>query len=311
MSTPRLILIAGPTASGKSALALAMAERLGGTIINADSMQVYRELRVLTARPSVEEEARAPHRLFGTVGGESAYSTGQWLAAATREIGEAMAAGRPAIVAGGTGLYFKALTEGLAPIPDIPVEVRRRWRQVAADHAPAELHAMLTLRDPETAARLKPTDPQRIVRALEVFEATGRSITALQTETGGPALPELDRAQRIALVPDRAWLGERIVRRARQMLGEGGIDEVRALVALGLATGLPVMKAIGVAEIRALNAGQGTRQDAEAAIVQSTRRYAKRQATWIRGQMVGWRIADPALSGVESIAERLLAQSGP
>ncbi len=294
MTEPRIVLIAGPTASGKSALALALAERLGGIIVNANSMQVYRELQILTARPTAEEEARAPHRLFGTVPGATAYSSGQWLAAATREIGDALAAGRPAIVAGGTGLYFKALTEGLAPVPEIPNEVRARWRGAAAEHAPEVLHEMLRLRDLKTALRLKPTDPQRIIRALEVLEATGRPLAELQSEATGPAHPGLVRALRFALVPDRAWLTERIARRARQMITEGGIEEVNALVALGLPAERPVMKAIGVAEIGAFLAGQSPLADTEAAIIRSTRKYAKRQATWIRGQMRDWTAIDPA-----------------
>ncbi len=307
MTEPRIVLIAGPTASGKSALALALAERLGGIIVNADSMQVYRELLVLTARPTAEEEARAPHRLFGTVPGATAYSSGQWLVAATREIGDALAAGRPAIVIGGTGLYFKALQQGLAPVPEIPAEVRARWRGAVTGHAPAELHEMLRLRDPITASRLSPTDPQRIVRALEVFEATGRPLAALHAETRGPAHPALSQALRIALVPDRAWLTERIARRARQMLGEGGTEEVKSLVALGLPAELPVMKAIGVAEIGAFLTGQSPLADTEAAIIHSTRRYAKRQATWIRGQMGDWTLADPGEAVPAMLARRLLA----
>lgn len=305
MTEPRIVLIAGPTASGKSALALALAERLGSVIVNADSMQVYSELRVLTARPTAEEEAHAPHRLFGSVSGATAFSSGQWLAAATGEIADALAAGRPAIVVGGTGLYFKALLQGLAPVPEIPAEVRARWRGAAAQRAPAELHEMLRLRDPETAARLRPTDPQRIIRALEVFETTGRPLAELQSEVGGPALPALSVATRIALVPDRGWLTERIARRARQMLTEGGIEEAKSLIALGLPAERPVMKAIGVAEIGTLLAGQALIEDVEAAIVRSTRHYAKRQATWIRGQMRDWTAIDPAEVDMAVFASRV------
>lgn len=294
MSAPRVILIAGPTASGKSVLAVALAERFAGTVINADSMQVYRELRVVTARPSAAEEASVPHRLFGTVPGATAYSTGQWLVAATREIASTLAAGRAAIVVGGTGLYFKALTEGLAPIPDIPFDVRSRWRQEAAEHSPADLYAMLRLRDPLTALQIEPTDPQRIVRALEVFEATGRPLAALQAETSGPAHPALAGAMRIALVPDRPWLAVRILGRTKQMLAGGGIEEVRTLRQLGLASSLPVMKAIGVAEIAALIEGRSTPAETEAAIFASTHRYAKRQMTWSRGQMTAWTAIDPS-----------------
>lgn len=306
MTGPRIVLIAGPTASGKSALALALAERLGGTIINADSMQVYRELRVLTARPSPEEDALVPHRLFGTVPGITAFSTGQWLAAATFEIREALEAGRPAIVVGGTGLYFKALTEGLAPIPEIPAEVRSRWRQAAATQTPAELYAMLRLRDPVTAMKLNPTDPQRIVRALEVHEATGRSLALLQAETSGPAHPALIEALRVALVSDRPWLAVRILHRAKHMLAVGGIEEVRALRELGLEPSLPIMKAIGVAEIGAFIDGRSTSAETEAAIFASTLRYAKRQATWIRGQMTGWTCVDPEKTSPTTLMSRIL-----
>jgi tRNA dimethylallyltransferase len=293
MSAPRIILIAGPTASGKSALAIALAERFAGTVVNADSMQVYRELRVVTARPSRAEEARVPHRLFGTVPGTTAYSTGQWLAAATQEIGAALAAGRSAIVVGGTGLYFKALTEGLAPIPGIPVEIRSRWRRLAAEQSPVELYALLRLRDPATASRLQPTDPQRIVRALEVHEATGRPLCEWQRSAEAAADPRIEAAVRIALRPDRSWLAASIAARAPRMLTDAAIAEVRDLLSLGLDPEVPAMKAIGVKEIGAMLDGHIDRVEAQDRIVRATSRYAKRQATWARSQMAAWMAVDP------------------
>lgn len=188
MEKPACILIAGPTASGKSALALALAERLGGTVINADAMQVYRELRILTARPSASDERRAPHRLYGHVPGEEAYSAARFAAEARSAIAGARASGRIPIVVGGTGLYFKALIEGLSPVPTVSAEIRARWRKAATDEGATVLHGILTSRDPEMAARLKPTDPQRIVRALEVLEATGVSLARWQETPGEPVV---------------------------------------------------------------------------------------------------------------------------
>ena len=190
MPTARTILIAGPTASGKSGLAMALAERLGGTVINADSMQVYRDLRILTARPTPEDEARVPHALYGFVSGAEAYSAGRYAVDVASAIAEARAAGRVPIVVGGTGLYFKVLLEGLSPVPPADPQVRDFWRAQARVRPASELHALLAARDPETAARLMPTDPQRIVRALEVLESTGRSLADWQRAPGRPVLLE-------------------------------------------------------------------------------------------------------------------------
>src|SRR6185437_1963327 len=231
MTQLRPILIAGPTASGKSGLALALAERVGGTVINADSMQVYRELRVLTARPTAEDEARAPHLLYGFTSGAEAYSAGRYAADAARAIAETRAAGRVPIVVGGTGLYFRALLQGLSPIPATDPHVRAFWRAEAARRPAVELHALLAGRDPEMAARLMPTDTQRIVRALEVLEGTGRSLAEWQRQPGRPVLNEVE-AVRLRVSIDRAELNARIERRFDRMMDEGALDEARRLAEL-------------------------------------------------------------------------------
>ena len=215
---PTAVLIAGPTASGKSALALDLADRLDGVVVNADSMQIYAGLRLLTARPSVEEEARAPHRLYGHVAPERPYSVADWLADVGPVLDEIAAAGRTAIVVGGTGLYFEALVGGLAPVPEIPDAVRAHWRAVAEREGAAGLAAELAARDPEMAARLRPTDTQRMTRALEVIAATGRSLALWQAEPH--SAPLVDRAAAVAIVlePVRALLHARIERRFHQMV---------------------------------------------------------------------------------------------
>lgn len=294
MSAPRIVLIAGPTASGKSALALALAERFGGTVINADSMQVYRDLRIITARPGVAEEAKLPHRLYGFVPANEAWSTGRWLKAATAEIAGAMAAGRVAIVAGGTGLYFKALTEGLTEVPDIPDSIRAFWREEGLRHSPEVLHGLLRARDPLTAAKLHASDPQRIVRALEVIEATGRPLAEWQRGAHRPPDPALSKAVRLRLMPERDWLKQRIEARTPDLMSDEGIAEVRRLLELGLDPALPAMKAIGVAEIGALLTGDRDRTEAVEQIVRNTHRYAKRQLTWLRGQMAAWAPVNPS-----------------
>ena len=217
MRTPTAILIAGPTASGKSALALELAEKLGGVIVNADSMQVYRDLRIITARPTPEEEARAPHRLYGHVDAAENYSVGRWCIDARAALAEAERAGRMAIVVGGTGLYFKALTQGLAAVPPIPAEIRAAVRARLAAEGPVALHNELARRDPLMAARVKPGDRTRIARALEVFETTGRSLADWHRE-GMPAILEPERAVKIFLAPERDELHRRIDARFDAML---------------------------------------------------------------------------------------------
>jgi tRNA dimethylallyltransferase len=289
--TDRAILIAGPTASGKSALALALAERHGGVIMNADSMQVYRELRILTARPSAEDEARVPHALYGFVPASEAYSVGRYMADAARVIAAARAEGRVPIVVGGTGLYFKALLEGLSPIPVVPEVVRARWRAEARRLGAAALHRMLSERDPHMAVRLRPTDPQRIVRALEVLEATGRSLADWQRVAGKPVL-SAEAAIRIVVLPERGELYRRCDMRFEAMLRQGALEEVAALRALALDPTLPAMTALGVAPLLAHLAGKATLEGAATQAKADTRRYAKRQLTWLRRNMIAWKWLD-------------------
>jgi tRNA dimethylallyltransferase len=297
MRQPTAILIAGPTASGKSALALALAERLGGIIVNADSMQVYRDLRVITARPAPEEEARAPHRLYGHVDAGVNYSTGQWLRDVSSVFAEAAAEGRTPILVGGTGLYFKTLTTGLAAVPPVPAHIRERIRaRLRSEGAPA-LHAELMWRDAQTAQRLMVNDRSRICRALEVIEATGRSLSDRHRE-GMPPLIEAGRAAKVFLTCERADLVRRIEARFAAMLEAGALEEVRALARRKLDPLLPAMKAHGVPWlIRHLN-GELTLAEAADGAVMDTRRYAKRQHTWFRNQMEDW----PAVAPDEAIA---------
>jgi tRNA dimethylallyltransferase len=281
------ILIAGPTASGKSALALELAEKLGGTIVNADSMQVYRDLRIITARPTPEEEARVPHWLYGHVDAAENYSVGRWC----RDVGEALAAiaaqGRVPILVGGTGLYFKALTSGLAAVPPTPPEIRERVRARVQREGAAALHAELARLDPATAQRLMVNDRSRISRALEVMLATGRSLTDWHRD-GLPALVDPTRAAKVFLSCERKPLVARIETRFAAMLKAGALDEVRALAARQLDPLLPAMKAHGVPWLIRHLGGELSLNEAAAGAVMDTRRYAKRQVTWFRNQMPGW-----------------------
>jgi tRNA dimethylallyltransferase len=279
-----LIVVAGPTASGKSALALRLAQATGGVIINADSMQLYRELRILTARPTPEDEARAPHRLYGILAAEDPASAGRWLELAGAAIAEAHTEARPAIVVGGTGLYLHALLHGLAPVPEIPAAVRDAARARGAALGAPALHAELAERDPAMAARLRPTDRQRLIRAYEVVVGTGRSLAAWLEAP--PVRIELPKPWTgIALMPPRAALYDRIGRRLRAMIEQGGLAEVEALRRRRLAPDLPLMKAVAVPELLAHLEGRIDLAGAiERAIVQ-TRRYAKRQLTWLRHQL--------------------------
>jgi tRNA dimethylallyltransferase len=283
----KAVLIAGPTASGKSRLALELALRHDGLVVNADSMQVYSELSILTARPTAEDEAAAAHRLYGHVTAATRYSVGRWLDDVGGTLAEAGRQGRLAIICGGTGLYFKALTEGLAEVPPVPAEVRTEVLAGAEGEASEILHRRLAEVDPEDAAEIRPSDRSRILRALEVFEATGRSLAAWQAR---PAKPILDpaTAERVVLDPERAVLHERIARRAEAMIHQGAVEEVRALGALALSADLPAMKAIGVRELLDHLRGKLSLAEAVAGLCTETRRYAKRQATWFRHQMDGW-----------------------
>ncbi len=283
----RAILIAGPTASGKSAAALALAERLGGCVINADSMQVYKDLRILTARPDARDEARIPHALYGFLACDDAYSVGRWIKDVEREIAEAGARGEIPIVTGGTGLYFKALLEGLSPVPDIPERVRRRWRRIARETSGPELHEMLSARDRVMAERLHPSDPQRIARALEVIEATGKSLAEWQQQPGKGLLRTRD-CLRIVVAPEREILAERINARFARMIDAGALDEVRALAARTLDPGLPIMRALGVAPLIEHLRGHLDRAGALETVATQTRQYAKRQRTWAKSNMITW-----------------------
>jgi tRNA dimethylallyltransferase len=297
---PKAILIAGPTASGKSAAALELARRVDGTIINADSMQVYRELSVLTARPGPSEEAQVPHRLYGIVSAAEAYSVGRWVNDAASAMRDAWDAGRLPILVGGTGLYFKALTQGLAPVPDIPPEVRIYWRNEAERLGPTALHAELGARDPSLAARLIPSDSQRIVRALEVIDATGISLAEWQS--GGTAPPVLvaETALKLVVAPEREPLYAVIDRRFDRMISESALEEVRALAGLELNRGLPAMRAHGVRELLACLDGAMSLEEAVAKAKTSSRRYAKRQMTWARRFMADWEWVPDSAAAVEA-----------
>jgi tRNA dimethylallyltransferase len=292
MQKPAAILIAGPTASGKSALAIELAEKLGGTIVNADSMQVYRDLRIITARPTPAEEARVPHRLYGHVDAAENYSVGRWCRDVDEALADIAAAGRIPILVGGTGLYFKALTSGLAAVPAIPAEIRAQVRGRLQSEGAAALHANLARLDPATAQRLMVNDRSRISRALEVMLATGRSLTDWHRD-GLPALIESSRAAKIFLTCERKLLVARIEARFAAMLKAGALEEVRALAARQLDSTLPAMKAHGVPWLIRHLAGELSLDEAAAGAVMDTRRYAKRQVTWFRNQMQDWAALTP------------------
>ena len=296
---PRAALIAGPTASGKSALALDLARRFGGVVINADSMQVYRDLAIITARPSPEEAAAAPHRLYGTVDAAETFSVGRWIDAARAAIAEADAAGALPILVGGTGLYFKALTEGLSAIPPVPPDIRARIRDEAEGVPPADLHARLAAMDPLTASRLRPSDPQRILRALEVFAATGRPLVHWQQAGREGAVLGDHEHRGVFLTVDRAALRATIDRRFETMMAGGALAEVEALAARGLDPALPAMRAHGVPGLIAHLKGEASLEDAVARGQRDTRAYAKRQETWFRHQMPGFAALTPGAAGQE------------
>jgi tRNA dimethylallyltransferase len=276
---PHALIVAGPTCSGKSALAIMLARRLGGTIVNADSMQVYRELRIVTARPTPAEEAAVPHALYGVRPAAEAGSVAWWRDAALATMAEARQAGRLPILCGGTGLYFLALTQGIADIPPPGDAAREEARTLLAQLGPAGLHARLTECDPDTAARIDPADGQRIARAFEVWLATGKGLSAWQAQ-GPPPAPW--RFTAILLDPPRAALREAIASRFTTMLEAGALAEVRALLALGLDPALPAMRAHGVPELAAHLRGEITLAEAARRATLATGQYTKRQATWFR-----------------------------
>lgn len=288
---PAAILIAGPTASGKSALAARLALRHGGVVINTDSMQVYRDLRRLTARPDPEEEARVPHRLYGHVDGAVNYSVGQFSRDATALLAELD--GRLPIFVGGTGLYFRALEQGFSELPPVPDAVRAQVREAAEGRPTEALHADLARHDPDGAARLRPSDRMRVMRALEIFLATGRPIASFYGDpVPGPLAGR--NLQKLFLAPDRAELRARIDARFRTMIAEGALDEVSRLHARRLDPMLPVMRAHGVPGLIAHLDGALDLEEAIARGQADTRAYAKRQFTWFRHQMgTDWRWLDP------------------
>ena len=297
MAGPSAILIAGPTASGKSALALDVAERLGGVVVNADSMQVYRDLRTITARPSPVEETHVPHRLYGHVDAAVNYSTGQWLRDVAEVLRELKPQRRVPVLVGGTGLYFKTLTVGLAAVPPVSPEIRESVRaRIRREGAPA-LHAELMTLDPPAARRITINDRSRICRAMEVVLATGRSLTDWHRE-GLPPLIDADRAVKIFVTCERKELVRRIEARFASMLAEGALDEVRTLAARALDPLLPAMKAHGVPWLIRHFSGEIPLEAAAAGAIMDTRRYAKRQVTWFRNQMPGW----TAMTGPDAVA---------
>ncbi|MGQ0673455.1 MAG: tRNA (adenosine(37)-N6)-dimethylallyltransferase MiaA [Hyphomicrobium sp.] len=284
----KTILIAGPTASGKSALAMALAEHIGGRIVNADSMQVYCELSVLTARPSPDDERRVPHALYGFVPASEPYSVGRFTRDAAVAIAEARSEGQVPIIVGGTGLYFKTLLEGLSPVPAIPEDVRRHWRTEAVRLGPDQLHAELAVRDPLMASRLRPSDPQRVVRALEVIEGTGRSLGEWQRLPGIPVVGEADTV-RYVLQVEGEELQHRADLRFDAMLRAGALGEVRTLAALDLDPELPAMRALGVRPLMRHLAGESDLAEAAAAAKAETWQYIRRQRTWLRRNMMTWK----------------------
>jgi tRNA dimethylallyltransferase len=295
------VLIAGPTASGKSALALNAAESLGGVIVNADSMQVYRDLRVITARPTADDEARAPHKLYGFVDAAENYSVGRWYRDVEDALKEISKQGRVPILVGGTGLYFKALTSGLAAVPSIPADIRASVRGRLQNESAPAMHAELMRLDPATAQRITVNDRSRISRALEVVLATGRTLSDWHRE-GLPALIDPVRAVKVFITCERKELVRRIEVRFETMIKSAALDEVRRLAGRKLDPTLPAMKAHGVPWLIRHLSGEISREEAIAGAVMDTRRYAKRQLTWFRNQMKDWVWADPndALSGIRS-----------
>ena len=284
--TPPILLIAGPTASGKTALALRAAQTLGGEIVNADALQLYADLTVLSARPTLDEQAGVPHHLFGVADGADGWSVGRWLRAASPILEEIRGRGRMPVVVGGTGLYFKALTEGLADVPPTPAAVRQSVTAKYDALGEARFRELLASADPDAARRIEAGDRMRLSRAMEVLEATGRPLSAWQADTAAALEPDDWRA--VAIVPDRVDLYARCDARFDAMLAGGALEEVRALLTRRLDRNLPVTKAVGVRELERHLAGDLTLEDAADLARQETRRYAKRQLTWLRNKTPDW-----------------------
>ena len=282
------VLIAGPTASGKSQAAMHLAETRNGVIINADSMQVYEEIPTLTARPSPEDEHALPHRLYGFRSGHDPYSVGAWLRDVETEIIQAREAGQTAFIVGGTGLYFLALLEGLSPIPVIPDDIRRYWRAEALDKPAAELHERLNKCDPAMAETLEKADRQRIVRALEVLEATGKSLLDWQKIKPKPLL-DADNCDKRVIAPDREILYARCDLRFEEMLARGALAEVESFLTLGINPENPINGALGLRHLVGVISGEIDLEAATELAKRDTRRYAKRQMSWLRRNMIAWK----------------------
>ncbi|WP_235865793.1 tRNA (adenosine(37)-N6)-dimethylallyltransferase MiaA [Pseudovibrio exalbescens] len=289
---PAAVLIAGPTASGKTSLAIDVARDLNTCIINADSMQIYKELHILSARPSKEEESRAPHKLFGYVSLVEPYSVMRWLSDFEKCFRQAQTEGKPVVVVGGTGLYFKALTEGFSHLPDIPEDVRCRWREAGLQQPSEILHERLAEVDPIVAARLEPGDTQRIVRALEVIEGTGQSLAYWQ-QNRTPALVPFEQTIGVVLDPPRAALYERIHQRFDAMMDSGAMEEAIAVHERQFDPSLTGMKAIGLRQLISAHLGEESVEGAIEKAKTETRRYAKRQTTFFRGQLATWQRINP------------------
>lgn len=300
----RAVLIAGPTASGKSALAMALAREFNGVVVNADSMQVYRDLRVLTARPTPEEEASVPHRLYGHVDGAVNYSAMRYAAEVAGLLTELRDSGQLPILVGGTGLYFKALTDGFSAMPAVPEGVRAAFRERAKGVATEALHAELAARDPAMAARLRPSDRMRIMRAIEVHLATGRSLATFQGVREPGPLTGVETL-RLFVSPEREAVRSAIDRRFEAMMEQGALDEVEHLKSRGLDPLLPVMRAHGVPGLIAHLDGLMSLDEAIVRGQADTRAYAKRQVTWFRHQMAGWEAVAP--EAALDVAVRALA----
>jgi tRNA dimethylallyltransferase len=292
LSEYQAVLIAGPTASGKSARAIALARQHNGVVINADSMAVYRDLPILSACPTPQETGEIPHLLFGHLGAERAYSVGLWLDDARDALEEAQTLGRLPIFVGGTGLYFKALLQGLSDMPHVPAEIRARVRAEAEGVAPQQLYARLLERDPDTAARLRPTDPQRLIRALEIFAATGAPLAHFQGARSAPLL-DAARCHCLFLAPEREALNRRIDARFDAMMQAGALDEVRRLAARGLDPALPALRAVGVPGLLAFLRGEASLAAAVEKGKRNSRHYAKRQFTFARTQLPEFRWIAP------------------
>lgn len=295
----RALFIAGPTASGKSAFALKVASAYDGVIINADSMQVYKDLCVLTACPDEQEEAQAPHRLYGYLDGTKVCSAAFWAEEAMQEVNNAWNAGKLPILVGGTGMYFKVLLDGIAKVPDIPDAVRSAVRDECGRVGSEKLHKELQVSDPDTAARLAPGDSQRICRAVEVVRATAIPLSEWQKNTEPGPMKQFDDAgyvEKFVLSPDRQELYSRCDLRFDQMLEQGAIEEVEALLARNLPTELPVMRALGVPSLAMYLSGEASLEEASEHAKMHTRRFAKRQLTWFRNQFFQWNSLDAQYS---------------